>query len=51
MVEAEELEKKLAALAVKWRKRLADPALKAQVEAGTVVVDPLVLELLKLFPE
>lgn len=48
--EAQELESKLQKLAERWRKRLEDPVLQAQIKAGKMQLNPLVDQLLDAFP-
>jgi hypothetical protein len=48
--EARELENHLRKLADQWREKLADPQVQAQIKAGTMVVSPLVEQLLSAFP-
>ena len=48
--EAQEMEQEMQKLADKWRKKLSDPQTKAQVENGSLIVNPLVIDLLNAFP-
>ena len=48
--EAQELHSQMQALADQWRKKLAEPAMQQQIRARTVVVSPLVQQLLTAFP-
>lgn len=40
----------LKRLAQTWHQKLDDPLVKQQIEAGTLIVSPLVKELLAMFP-
>lgn len=48
--EVQELEKRMQKLADQWRERIKDPATKAGLEAGVLVLSPLVKDLLRTFP-
>ncbi len=48
--EATKLLERLKVMAEQWRSRLADPILQRAIEAGQLVLSPLVKELLALFP-
>jgi hypothetical protein len=48
--EADEMLASFQRQADEWRKRLADPQVRAQIKAGTLVVSPLIHELLTAFP-
>lgn len=45
------LTERLRRLADQWRERMAEPAMQQQIQAGTIQIDPLVTDLLKLFPQ
>jgi hypothetical protein len=47
---AEQIKQDLQALADKWRPILEDPLLQELVKAGKVDINPLLPELIKLFP-
>lgn len=48
--EANQLEAHLRKMAEMWHKRLEDPTVKAQIEAGTLALSPLVRQLLDAYP-
>lgn len=48
--EMAEFEDQMRAEAEKWRARLADPQVQAQIKAGTLTLSPLVHQLLEAFP-
>lgn len=46
----DDLERSLQKTADQWRARLADPAVQAQIRAGTLRLSPLVQQLLLAYP-